>query len=139
MYFPRRLFWRTPMKRFLFIFSAIALSSCNANNSNTSFVGPTGQATHTAKCSSTSQGCFQEASKICSGPYQVVDSESHAGGMAADLLPGPVTWYGMTYICGKSDGKMPQFPFRGQAYVPDTTPHVLNCNGNRNNLNCTQF
>jgi hypothetical protein len=28
-------------------------------------------------------------------------------------MPGPVTWYSMTYQCGPSDGKMPAFAFRG--------------------------
>jgi hypothetical protein len=46
----------------------------------------------------------------------VVDSYSKAGGLVADILPGPVTWYYMSYQCGKSDGRMPSFAFRGQNY-----------------------
>ena len=48
----------------------------------------------------------------------MISSESHAGGLVADVLPGPVTWYGMTYTCGPSDGKMPEFKFAGQQYTP---------------------
>jgi hypothetical protein len=40
----------------------------------------------------------------------------------ADVLPGPVTWYGMTYACGPSDGRMPDFKFVGQQYVPPSPP-----------------
>jgi hypothetical protein len=74
---------------------------------------PSGATFNTAKCSHTSDACFQKAAATCGGPYQVIDSESHAGGTLADVLPGPVTWYGMTYQCGPSDGKMPTFAFRG--------------------------
>jgi hypothetical protein len=90
--------------------SFAALSGCAAN---TSFVGPSGSQVQAAKCSVSPQGCYQEASKICHGSYQVLDSESHAGGLVADVLPGPVTWYGMTYSCGPSDGRLPSFEFKG--------------------------
>ena len=43
-------------------------------------------------------------------PYAVVDSHSNAGGLLADILPGPVTWYTMVYQCGRA-GAFPQFPF----------------------------
>src|ERR1700730_6130908 len=84
-----------------------------ATPSSTSFVGPSGAQIHQAKCSQSPQACYQEATKICNGSYQVLDSESHAGGLAADVLPGPVTWYGMTFSCGASDGRLPSFVFRG--------------------------
>jgi hypothetical protein len=60
----------------------------------------------------------REASKTYQGSYQVLDSESHAGGLLADILPGPVTWYGMTYSCGPSDGRLPSFAFKGQHDLP---------------------
>ena len=68
------------------------------------------------KCNVDLGKCFSQATSICGGSYQVVDSESHAGGTLADIFPGPVTWYGMTYVCGPSDGKYPNFPFQGQRY-----------------------
>jgi hypothetical protein len=46
------------------------------------------------------------------GSYQIVESESHAGGLFADIFPGPVTWYAC-YTCGPSDGYLADFPFRG--------------------------
>lgn len=104
--------------RFILSFLSIAgLSGCVAP-SNTSFVGPSGSQVQTVKCSGSPQGCYQEASKICGGSYQVLDSDSHAGGLLADILPGPVTWYGMTYSCGQSDGRLPSFAFKGQQYSP---------------------
>ena len=36
-----------------------------------------------AKCNASPQGCYREASKTCQGSYQVLDSESHAGGLLA--------------------------------------------------------
>jgi hypothetical protein len=77
-----------------------------------------------------------------------LDSHSKAGGLIADLLPGPITWYYMSYQCGKSDGKMPTFGFRGQsfqpppvvvapAYTPRTT--TTNCNRFGNSVSCTSY
>ena len=83
------------------------------------YTGPSGVATKQVKCNTSSDGCMQHASASCSnGPYQVVSSESHAGGLLSDQLVGPVTWYSMTYICGQSDGTTPTFPFNGQQYAP---------------------
>jgi hypothetical protein len=78
-----------------------------------SFKGPSGATVSTAKCSQSSAGCLQQASQACGGPYQVVDSDSHSGGLLADAMPGRVTWYSLSYQCGPSDGKMPTFAFRG--------------------------
>jgi hypothetical protein len=116
-----------------------ALSGCSSAATTTSFVGPSGTQIHSAKCGGSPQSCYQEAARICGAPYQVLDSESHAGGLVADVMPGPVTWYGMTYSCGKSDGRLPNFPFRGQTYVPDSGPTVTNCNAIGHSLNCTTY
>src|SRR5262249_13549150 len=40
------------------------------------------------------------------GSYQILYSDIHPGGLLADILPGPVTWYTMSYVCGPSDGKI---------------------------------
>jgi hypothetical protein len=87
------------------------LSACLT--SSDTFTAPSGATANTAKCSYSPNGCYQQASQTCGGPYLVLDSESHAGGALADALPGPVTWYAMTYQCGPSDGKLPGLPFRG--------------------------
>jgi hypothetical protein len=109
------------MFRYLLLcIAAIGLSGC-METAGPSFNGPSGAALNTAKCSQSSVGCLQKASQVCGGQYSVVDSESHSGGLLADVLPGPVTWYGMTYQCGPSDGKMPTFAFRGQQFVDSPT------------------
>ena len=113
--------------RMVRIVSVVMLSllwGCGGSNSPEVFVGPSGQEIETVKCKSSPENCFVEATKSCGGPYQVISSESHAGGILADLIPGPVTWYGMTYQCGKSDGKIPTFPFQGSTYTPPPVVYV---------------
>jgi len=97
-------------------FAAVSLSACDLTSGN-SFASPSGAVVNRAKCSQSSDSCFQKAAATCGGPYQVVDSESHAGRLLEDAMPGPVTWYTMTYQCGPSDGKMPAFAFRGGSTV----------------------
>jgi hypothetical protein len=91
-----------------------------------SFNGPSGARTETANCMYSSTGCMQQASQTCGGPYQVLDSDSHSGGLVADLMPGPVTWYALTYQCGPSDGKMPTFAFKGQQFADSPVQPVGN-------------
>ncbi len=81
-------------------------------------VGPSGNALNVVKCKGSSRPCMTQASQICRGSYQVYDSESHAGGLVADTVPGPVTWYSMTFGCGRSDGRLPRFRFTGPVYEP---------------------
>lgn len=100
------------------------LLGCGGSNTPQTFVGPSGKEVETVKCKSSPNGCFSEANKSCKGSYQVLSSESHAGGLLADLLPGPVTWYSMTYKCGPSDGKTPTFPFQGSSYTPPPVVYV---------------
>ncbi len=97
------------------------------------FYSPSGEQLAVIKCSSNPNKCFKQATKSCKGQYQVVDSESHAGGLLADLLPGPVTWYSMMVRCGNSDGKMPAFPFRGQSYNP---PSYVQCSAFGGSILC---
>lgn len=129
---------------------ALALSSC-VSSSGEAVPGPSGKLVQQTKCNGSSDGCLKTAAKACKGPYQVVDSSSNAGGLFADVLPGPVTWYRMTYQCGPSDGRMPQFAFRGQSYRPppvviNQAPAVApsrmtttNCNRFGNNVTCTTY
>jgi len=118
--------WRLAVNRFgIIAFLTFGfLSSCGSNDSPEVFVGPSGKEVETVKCKSSPKSCFSQAAKSCAGPYQVISSESHAGGILADILPGPVTWYGMTYECGKSDGKTPTFPFQGSTYTPPPVVYV---------------
>src|SRR5947209_12545648 len=102
--------------------AALSLSACmETGGSNNTIAGPSGVPLTTAKCAYSSTGCLKEASDTCKGPYQVLDSDSHSGGLVADVMAGPVTWYAMTYRCGPSDGKMPTFAWRGQQYQDSST------------------
>src|ERR1700761_1234790 len=92
-------------------FAGLTLSACMT--SGDTFTGPSGAKANTAKCNQSPDGCYKTASATCGGSYQVLDSERHPGGAFADLIPGPITWYVMTYQCGPSDGKLPTFAFRG--------------------------
>lgn len=130
------------VKTTCYLVAAVALTSCVS--SQDTVTGPSGTAIHQAKCSGSPNACFKKASATCKGPYQVVDSHSNAGGIAADILPGPVTWYSMSYQCGQSDGRMPSFPFRGQQYVPpvvvqQTTPRTTTCNRIGNSVTCNSY
>ena len=135
--------------------SIIIFSGCTTSVSELS--APDGSSINTVKCNHNSMKCLKEASESCSrAPYQVLTSESHAGGLVADWLAGPVTWYTMSYKCGTSDGTLPTFPFNGQQYVTPTiinnTTNIkssprpsfqravqTNCQQIGNNVNCTSF
>jgi hypothetical protein len=111
------------LRHLLLGIAVMAVSGC-METAGPSFNGPSGALVSTAKCNRSSVGCLQNASQACGGPYQVLDSESHAGGLLADVMAGPVTWYSMTYQCGPSDGKMPAFAFRGPQYVAPAEVNV---------------
>jgi hypothetical protein len=68
-----------------------------------------------AKCRQSPIGCYEQAARDCKGgPYQVLDSDSHGGGLLTDdLWSGPFIWYAMSYACGPSDGSLADFSFRG--------------------------
>ena len=78
--------------------------------------------------------CYEQATRDCrGGPYQILDSESQAGGLLADILPGPVAWYTMSYACGPSDGRLAAFPFRGPRYKP---PSIITCSRFGDTVSC---
>ena len=111
------------LRSFIVIFVGLIASGCVAPTQDT-MIGPSGQQMSVAKCSQSPSGCYQQASQTCKGSYQVTDSYRKMGGLVADVLPGPVPWYYMTYQCGPSDGKTPTFPFRGQDYGSASTLEV---------------
>lgn len=102
---------------------SLALLSIGPSHAETIFA-PSGAVLEVAKCKGSSADCMRQAGRVCGGSYQVIDSESHAGGALADLMPGPVTWYSMIFQCGPSDGKMPNFEARGPEYRP---PSMTSC------------
>ncbi len=122
----------------LILLCASIFSSGCVTPSVKEFTGPDGKNVKTTKCNKSPDGCYETASASCAGgPYQVLSSESHAGGLVADLIPGPITWYGMTYTCGPSDGRMPDFPMNGPTYDMAAAMSALNPPTVR--TNCTKF
>ncbi|RLK07428.1 hypothetical protein [Ruegeria conchae] len=104
---------------------------------------PSGVTFNQVKCKTNSAKCMKKAGQHCKGSYQVIDSDSHAGGLLADIMPGPVTWYQLTFLCGKSDGRMPTFAFRGPDVVnpalliPQSTR--VRCNTVGSTTNCYSY
>ena len=111
------------MKLPLVLFQLLMFAGCGTQSAS-EFRAPDGSTLKSVKCASDSSRCFATAAQSCpgGGTYRVVSSDSHAGGAIADIIPGPVTWYSMTYACGLSDGRMPDFNFVGQRYTPSPAP-----------------
>jgi hypothetical protein len=116
-----------------FVAAALFSGCCSAQT----IVGPSGKPlkpAHRAKCSQATTGCYAQATRDCGGgSYQILESESHAGGPLADIFPGPVTWYAMSYTCGPSDGRLAAFPFRGPRFNP---PSITTCSQFGNTVSC---
>jgi hypothetical protein len=133
-------------KTLICIFFTLICVGC-ASPSASDLRAPDGTSLKNIKCNIDPQKCFLIATDSCkdtNGSYRVVSSHSNAGGTLADIIPGPVTWFNMTIACGPSDGKMPEFLFKGQQYIPQpmTMPQqrrstTTNCTTYGSNVNCT--
>lgn len=77
------------MKRLLIV-SVLLVSGCAAGLSGVAH-GPSGKAVYIAKCNTNKAVCMETAYRTCQGAYSILAGESHAGGLVADVLPGPVT------------------------------------------------
>lgn len=82
-----------------------------------------GESVFETKCKGGPADCFADAKSKCSEGYEVLDSESHAGGALADAMPGPVTWYRITFRCDAfAQASKPSFEHRGPAYQTPAPP-----------------
>jgi hypothetical protein len=78
-----------------------ALLACGGSTKN--MTAADGKQALQIKCKSDRMNCLEEASSSCgSAGYHVLDEESHSGGIAADVLPGPVPWWTMLVRCGQA-------------------------------------
>ena len=103
-----------------------------------SFPGPNGVTIHKVTCQSNEGECYQQAAAVCGKSYQIVNSESHDGGLLADWVPGPVTWYSMNVRCGASDGRTANFEHRGATYE-EPRPFYLQCGSDYFGVECGGF
>jgi hypothetical protein len=131
------------MRSLSLLIGAMLVTGC-ASTSVSEFRAPDGASIKTVKCNTDPTKCFVAASQSCAeiGTYRVLSSESRAGGIAGDVIPGPITWYYMTYACGPSDGRLPDFEFAGQQYVPPPPPRAprkTNCIAVGNTVDCTTY
>ena len=79
----------------------VGLAACGTGTGVTpASPGAGGERYFVAKCKSDLADCVAHANETCNGRHTVVHQESHAGGLLADALPGPVTWYKLTFRCG---------------------------------------
>lgn len=125
----------------LYITLALTLAGCSGEEVKT-VSGPSGAEMATVRCTRTADQCLAKASAACNGgSYQVIESYSNAGGLVADLMPGPVTWFTMRFQCGASDGRLPTFPFRGADYVQPVapTPTTTTCSSYGNTATCRSY
>lgn len=115
------------------------LIATSANAETTVMRGPSGANVFKTTCRGSSDGCYQEASANCrGGSYQILSSENHGGGIFGDVFNGPIQYYSMSYSCGRSDGRMAQFPRTSPYYVPPR-PFVAECSGNGYGVGCYGF
>lgn len=108
------------MRHGMLLLTLVALAGCAASSGGPGLLplaAPDGSTYYRAKCKGTEQECLMQANQACGGPYRVITSESHAGGLLADVLPGPVTWYSMHFQCGPSDGVIPTFAHNGPTFA----------------------
>ena len=112
--------------KYALLIIGLLLSGC-ASPVISEIKAPDGTSLKNVKCNIDTQKCFVLATESCKetkGVYKVIASHSNAGGTIADVMPGPVTWYNLTYVCGPSDGKMPNFPFRGERFSNSPTLEI---------------
>mgnify|MGYP001191264951 FL=1 len=129
------------MKKLLLICMITSLLNSCAGPQSQNFMTPSGNKGAQIDCVSDKTECFQKASETCgNNSYQVIDSWSNAGGSYKDWMPGPFTWYHMQIMCGPSDGRMPEFRFKGQEYVPPKGPTVTKCkDSGGNTITCKTY
>jgi len=100
--------------------------------------GPDGRQIHQTSCQGSSSDCYQEARATCKGNYQILDSHSKSGGFFADAMPGPITWYYVSYACGASDGRIAKFPHQGGNYY-GPRGFYMQCDGGYYGRSCGGF
>lgn len=130
------------------ISALLLLSGCAGTKE---FRSPSGDVMHVTKCKFSEAQCFNDAFETCKGPYEVLNGVRSTGGLLADALPGPVSWFKMTYKCGAGSNVIPEFRNDGrpvimpQMVVPQFTPPQqpapanVTCTKFGNSVNCSAY
>lgn len=100
------------------------------------YIGPDGEPLYVVKCKFDESQCFNDAAKTCNGPYSIKSTARSTGGLLADALPGPVTWYKMMYACGIGDSVRPNFPHDGRPIVIPQPPVQTRCVNSVGGITC---
>lgn len=88
------------MTRIIILLTAIFLSLASGTAQPQRIISPYGQTAYIVECKRTTNDCLHQAGNLCgSQGYIVLHTDSHAGGILADWLPGPITWYNLTIQC----------------------------------------
>ena len=78
-----------------------------ASTGDSAFVGPEGESIYFTKCNVSQEGCLKEIAEHCPSGYNTINTETHMGGILADLIPGPVRWWSITYSCKEEQNLNP--------------------------------
>ena len=101
----------------LAIFSFMFLQGCGTDQAiKTSAYGADA---YKAKCKNTPESCLEQAYAKCGNRFTTLYSDSHAGGILADLIPNDTAWYVLTFRCG-GPGTPPKFPWVGPTIAEAT-------------------
>ena len=113
------------MKRIVF---AVLLVSCGPAGPE-KITAPNGGTGFALTCQRSRENCLTQAGEQCGREgYYVVSESSHAGGILADALPGPVTWYNIQVACGEPEaGYRPPRQAQPVVYNPEPAKATVRC------------
>lgn len=104
------------MKALLLIVVAMTVMACGAAGPRQIF-SSSGNVGFTLECTHSRENCLIQAGAMCgSAGYHILNESSHAGGLLADWLPGPVLWFNIQVECGPAP-----VGYRPLAATPTTT------------------
>lgn len=84
-------------------FGILATLLACGGGSTSHVTAPDGKPALKVKCKGDRADCLEMAGVSCgTSGYHILSEDAHSGGLAADLLPGPVPWWTMVVKCGKA-------------------------------------
>ena len=87
-------------KVFLLLAIMVIANGCSGKVAATKISGPTGGVAYIVKCKKSVAYCMQKLGTLCKGSaYDIISDDTHAGGVFADILPGPTVWHTVVATC----------------------------------------